>query len=73
MATLAMKVPTQDGELDIEVMQCPCCQGIFAVDTSYLDEVTEVVHCPMCCEEVLVCEEDEISQNILIVKYEGDE
>jgi hypothetical protein len=45
-------------EIDIEGVamewtDCPYCQYRFAVQTKYLDEVDYVVHCPMCCMEVI--------------------
>jgi len=39
---------------EIEVLTCPHCNGIFAVDSMYLDMIDDVVHCPMCCMEVIV-------------------
>lgn len=42
----------QDNEM--ECVTCPHCGGFFAVDSSYLDNVTDVVHCPMCCIETII-------------------
>lgn len=39
-------------EYEMEMCQCPFCGGNFAVDATYLDKVSSVVHCPMCCMEV---------------------
>lgn len=52
------------GDLDLNdeddalvVGTCPFCGGLLGVDWTYLDQVTNVIHCPMCCEELTV--EDE--------------
>lgn len=34
--------------------KCPFCSGLFAVDSRYINDIDNVVHCPMCCMEVLV-------------------
>jgi len=44
-------------EQEIEIVTCPHCNGVFAVDSTYLDQVDDVVHCPMCCIEVIIVEE----------------
>jgi hypothetical protein len=36
----------------IDTGECPYCHGLFGVDITYLDQVDNVVHCPMCCMEV---------------------
>lgn len=30
---------------------CPFCGGVMGVDETYLEQVDEFIHCPMCCEE----------------------
>jgi uncharacterized protein YbaR (Trm112 family) len=47
-----------DKERKMEYILCPFCHGDFAVDAYYLDEISDVIHCPMCCMEVFVLEED---------------
>jgi hypothetical protein len=42
---------------EMEYTTCPFCGGYFAVDSSYLDQVSDVIHCPMCCMEVIIEEE----------------
>lgn len=42
-----------DKDLAIEIATCPYCNGIFGVDVTYLDQVDDVVHCPMCCMEII--------------------
>jgi hypothetical protein len=37
----------------IDTAECPYCFGLFGVDCSYLDQVTNTVHCPMCGNEVV--------------------
>jgi hypothetical protein len=39
-------------EEEIEITRCPWCNGIFGVDSSYLDQNTDEIICPMCEEEV---------------------
>jgi hypothetical protein len=36
----------------LDVVECPFCHGIFGVDWTYLEQVDNTVHCPMCCMEV---------------------
>lgn len=43
-------------EFEMEKVECPYCASTFAVDAAYLDQVSEVVHCPMCCLEVEIAE-----------------
>lgn len=42
---------------EMEWVECPHCNGLFAVDSTYLDQMTEDVNCPMCCLEVVIAEE----------------
>lgn len=35
---------------------CPYCQGNFGVDATYIDQVTEFCHCPICCTQVYIPE-----------------
>ena len=51
--SIEIKAPTQNGDLELEVIQCPYCKGVFAVDVTYIDQVDELIHCPMCCMEVI--------------------
>jgi hypothetical protein len=37
----------------IDVGECPYCHGLFGVDWTYLEQVDNVVHCPICCMEVI--------------------
>lgn len=39
-------------EMELEIAECPTCCGMFGVDTSYLDQRTDIVSCPMCGERV---------------------
>lgn len=38
--------------------ECSYCHGLFGVDWTYLDQVDNIVHCPMCCMEVDFGEEE---------------
>jgi len=45
-------------EQEIEIVTCPHCNGVFGVDSAYLDQVDDVIHCPMCCIETVIAEKD---------------
>ena len=49
----------ENEDLAMEMCVCPFCKGLFAVDWTYLEQVTNVIHCPMCCMEVVFEEYDE--------------
>lgn len=38
----------------LEEVVCPHCGWAFAVDIAYLYKFGDLVHCPMCCMEVIV-------------------
>jgi hypothetical protein len=38
----------------MDAVKCPFCKGVFAVESNYLDNVDEHVHCPICCMEVRI-------------------
>ena len=71
-ATKQLPVPikTQNGNLEIIAMQCPHCQGIFGVDSTYLDEIDNFIHCPMCCMQIEVDEDNLLNRGeTLVVTY----
>lgn len=39
---------------DIIICVCPYCQGTLGVDPTYVDQVSDIVHCPMCCTEMQI-------------------
>jgi len=39
-------------EEEIEITRCPKCKGIFGVDSTYLDQSSDEINCPMCKEEI---------------------
>lgn len=41
-----------DNDFVIIEGECPYCHGLFAVDWTYIDQVDNIVHCPMCCMQV---------------------
>ena len=45
-------------ETGVEVHECPHCNGLFGVDWTYLDQISEEVNCPMCNNRV-ICAMDE--------------
>ena len=49
----------KDSDYAIENVICPHCNGFFAVDWTYLDQVDDVVSCPMCLGRVRFVLEDE--------------
>jgi len=40
--------------VDVEIHECPSCDGVFGIDVSFLDQVKTEVSCPMCNAEVKV-------------------
>lgn len=40
-------IPVGDGE-NIEVHRCRICHGVFGIDSTFTDQVSEDVACPMC-------------------------
>jgi Zn-finger nucleic acid-binding protein len=61
---------TIDGlEQAIEIFVCPQCHGVMGVDWTYLDQVTEIIRCPMCEKDI--CVEDP-QDFIEIFKVGGD-
>ncbi len=38
----------------LEYVTCPFCSGLFGIDQTYLEQVDDHVHCPMCCMEVVI-------------------
>ena len=41
-----------DNDLSLEIGTCPACGGLFGVDWTYIEQVTDIIHCPMCCTEI---------------------
>lgn len=52
MAKVKELVFDAEKELVIEATSCPYCNGLFGVDWTYLDQVDNYIHCPMCCMEI---------------------
>lgn len=50
---------SDDEGLWLEYVTCPFCQGLFAVDFTYIEQVSDHVHCPICCMEVVITDPDE--------------
>jgi hypothetical protein len=38
----------QEGDIAVEIHECPQCKGLFGVDWTYLDQQNDNVVCPMC-------------------------
>lgn len=53
--TVIAKVKVRSGETEweeeLEVIQCPECLVLFAVNTLVIGD-NPIVHCPICCMEV---------------------
>ena len=43
-------------ELELTVVTCPNCHGLFGVDSSFLDQVSNTVHCSMCLYEIYIAD-----------------
>jgi hypothetical protein len=43
----------KEKDLALDTVECPYCKGLFGVDWTYLEQVDNVVHCPMCCMQVI--------------------
>jgi len=39
-------------KIEVDAVVCPHCEGIFAVESWFPDNIHSVVHCPFCCLEV---------------------
>lgn len=39
-------------EIQFDLVSCPHCEGLFAVESFYPDNIHSVLHCPFCCLEV---------------------
>jgi hypothetical protein len=52
--------------------KCPCCGGLLGIDMTYLEQVTNVIHCPLCCTELFVPDEVSDVRNFLACSGSGD-
>jgi len=52
MKSIEELVVDENNDHAIDTGECPYCHGFFGVDVTYLEQVDNVVHCPMCCMEV---------------------
>lgn len=43
----------EENDLAIDTAECPYCHGLFGVDWTYLEHVDNIVHCPMCCMQIV--------------------
>jgi hypothetical protein len=41
-------------EIAGEWHQCPECDGVFGIDSTYVDQISEAVNCPMCKHKVAI-------------------
>jgi hypothetical protein len=48
-----------DTEDVLVVTTCPVCKGVFGVDFAYLDQIDDLVSCPMCLTRVQIDMEEE--------------
>jgi len=51
-------IAVDDEDHEITLVTCPLCQGLFAVDSTFLDQVSDLVCCPMCQSQVGVDDSD---------------
>ena len=47
-----------EDEVGVEIHECPHCTGVFGVDWTFLDQVSQEVKCPMCEQPVLCVDAD---------------
>ena len=41
-------------EVNLLIVECPTCHGALGLDTSFIDQVAEVVNCPYCKSSISV-------------------
>jgi len=58
-------------EVDIEVFECPFCNGSLGLDSSYLDQVNHIVNCPYCSKPIVVYDpnDDDFEEYELTIFY----
>lgn len=58
---------------NLEAMQCPCCEVIFAMASEVIDSDNYkcFIHCPACCEELLIMDEADDLVDTLWIPSEG--
>lgn len=50
---------TNEAKVGVEIHECPHCTGVFGVDWTFLDQVSQEIKCPMCEIEVHVSDAPE--------------
>lgn len=56
-----------DSGLVLMWAECPHCTGSFAVDWTFIDQVNDIVHCPMCLSSVQFREVEEEEDVVEVV------
>jgi hypothetical protein len=52
--TIVIDINVPEWESDLCVMVCPSCNGLFAIDFTFLDQVSDDCVCPMCQSRITV-------------------
>ena len=51
--------PKPEFPVDVEIHLCPCCHGVFGIDTSFVDQVTVKIECMMCDNTIEIADPPE--------------
>lgn len=43
-----IEIEVKQANANIEVHVCPDCSGTFGIDSTFVDQVTHEINCPMC-------------------------
>ena len=50
------QIAIEETDEDIEVHQCPHCNGVFGIDATFTDQVGDDIICMMCYKQVVLAD-----------------